>query len=205
MKVNTYSFWFWRVSHLSSQVQRRIVSSSFNVYLRRNALGTMVTWLAGLCLFNPGVWEPAVGVCGLCKLLVIYTALSNLFLEHRHDLQMNYFATHNYFVACQTDEVVNSKPSGRRDNSMLHSCQCSVNHRSVHHLLRKVKEQPEWPRWSIRAKGFLLIGMFKNCTAVIYYGKLQDSLSLCTVFIGIPIAPTPGQQWIKTTTGHMWS
>lgn len=84
-----------------------------------------------------------MGVCGLCKLLVIYTALSNLFLEHRHDLQMNYFVTHNYFVACQTDEVVNSKPSGRRENSMLHGCQCSVNHGTVNHLLGKVKEQPE--------------------------------------------------------------
>lgn len=58
-----------------------------------------------------------------------------------------------------------------------------------------MKGQTEWPRWSIRVEGFLLIGMFKNCTALIYYGKLQ--YSLCTIFIGIPIALTPAQQWLK--------
>jgi hypothetical protein len=57
----------------------------------------MITGLAGLFLFNSPITEPAVGACVLCKPLVIYTALGNLFLENPHGLQMNYFVTHELF------------------------------------------------------------------------------------------------------------
>lgn len=143
MKVNVYSSWFGWVSTETVIYKPSIVSSSFYVCLKRNALDTVVTLLP----FNSAIWETTVGACGLCKL---YRPLDNL--ECSQGVQTSYFVTHNYFVVCQAEDVVNSKPSGIRDHAMLHRCQHSVNHRSVSHIPRKVKGQPELPK--VKRKGW---------------------------------------------------